>query len=137
MNSNARLALLIFVAFCCSSCVLSGARKSEYLTIPELRKNSDLYDGKIVTLRARLSMSPENYNLWATASDLNHGRTDRCVSIENYEWLRDRSQELDGKFVQVTGVYHRDVVGKQFIVRLEACSNAALILSKDNPPTVY
>lgn len=136
MNSIIKMALLLFLVHGVSSCASLSTQELVYPTLSEVRKKPDLYDGKVVTLRAHLSMSHENYNLWASLSDLKNGRTDRCISLENYEWLRDRSAEFDGKYVQVTGTFHRDIVGHRFIVRLEACSNAALVLSPGISPIV-
>lgn len=112
----------------CAS-TLWGAR----VTPTDLRENPDEFDGKRVRVIAVLSARPENYNLWTSVSDLENINKSACLSIENYEWLRAKSPHFDGRRVEATGIFRKDVVGDKFVVRLDACSRAALRLDGKDP----
>jgi hypothetical protein len=71
-------------------------------------------------------MRHEDWNLWATPADHANGNTTRCISLSGYDDLRDHAADFDGKVVEITGTFISDATWGGRIVRLGACSDAAL-----------
>jgi hypothetical protein len=90
-----------------------------------------LFDGQKVTVKAWITLRPEDKNLWSTWSDHEDRETTRCISLANYDSI---DEELDGAFVDVTGVVRRDATDGGKRLRLAACRDLAIDVT--DPATI-
>ncbi len=130
------LVLVCLVALCCAA-ILSGCSSmpgSQKLKTAdpgflEVAASPQAFDGQAVTLRGWVSLRTEDRNLWATRTDHEAWRTDRCISLSMSAAMLNEVNALDGRVVEVTGVVSRDGSNGGSVIRMGACRDAAIAVS--------
>lgn len=117
--------LIILLAVATSSCASAG-QVERTLTPTSLRSSAETFDGKVVTITAWITLDPEDANLWSSERDMDTSRTIHCVSLENFDPFWERRHEINRHRVEVTGMFHKDVVLDSGTVRFAACSKSAI-----------
>lgn len=87
-----------------------------------------LYDGKEVTIRGWISMRHEDNNLWSTWQDHEAWNVNKCISLKNYFSKEDLRKSVDGKFVEIKGIFYMDADRDKngLIVRSGSCNKFAI-----------
>lgn len=120
--------LLFAMAFVlmCAACTTIGKARPADAVFLQVAKSPEAFDRKSVTVKAWITLRHEDKNLWATWRDHENWDTTNCLSLVNYDSLDD---EMDGKYVEVTGMVIADASNDGAIIRLASCRGAAIEVS--------
>lgn len=128
------ITVLVLLLTACSTSQHDRART--YLRPSEINVSPSSFDGKRVTIRGFLTMRFEDRNLWDSEESHKNWDSKQCISIVNYYWLGTKEKELDGKFVEIVGVYMKDADEDGKVIRMASCNQHGIVLTPELPPQI-
>lgn len=123
------LALMAIVFL--SGCATYQVASTDALVPSEAKIKAIDIDGTRVRLVGIASIRHEDINIWNDVAALDHRTLRQCISFANNLVLAERFEHLDGKCVEVEGVFDADADENGKMIRLTACDKEALVVDDD------
>lgn len=126
--------LVLLVSGFAIGCVNCQVTSNKSLAPSEAKLRATSIDGTRVRLVGIASIRHEDINIWDDAIAMKHRVLRQCVSFANNLVLAERFEHLDGKCIEVEGVFDADADENGQMIRLTACDKEGLVV--DDEPMI-
>lgn len=117
-----------------AGCVHYQPASTQSLVPSEAKLQAKSIDGIRVRLVGVASIRHEDINLWDDKDAMARRSLAQCISFANNLVLAEKFDHLDGKCIEIEGVFDADADENGKMVRLTACNKEALVV--DDQPMI-